>query len=412
VLVGVVLREAARDRHEPPLAELRRLAETAGATVVGEILQRRERPDPAFFVGRGKVDEVRALAGVEAADLVLFDNDLTPGQERNLERRLQRPVVDRSRLILDIFASRARSRQSTLQVELAQMEYQRSRLKRLWTHLERLEGTIGSRGPGETQLETDKRLIGKRIHFLRKALGQVERQGATRAAARTEFFKVSLVGYTNAGKSTLLRRLTGADAFVEDRLFATLDTQTRAWTLPGNQRVFLSDTVGFIRDLPHHLVASFHATLAEAVRADLLLHVVDASNPDADHHMRVVDETLAEIGAGDNPRLLVFNKLDDLGDPLLAEALFARHRGAVRVSARTGEGIDDLESRVSEAVQSGLQTVELEVPAGAGRILAYVAARTNVLDKRYDGDVVRLRVRASQRDVARIREQLDGNPTE
>jgi len=297
--MGVELPDAPRT-SEPPLAELKRLAETAGAEVVGEIVQRRQSPDAAYFIGKGKATEASALVKATGADLVVLDNDLSPAQERNLEELIGCSVCDRSRLILDIFATRARSKQAALQVELAQLEYQKPRLKRMWTHLERMEGAIGSRGPGEKQIEEDKRIIGKRIAGLKRQLEVVERQRESRAAARQQFFKVSLVGYTNAGKSTLLQRLTGADAFIEDKLFATLDTQTRAWELPGNMRVFLSDTVGFIRDLPHHLVASFRSTLAEAIEADLLLNVVDASNPDAELQMLVVEETLTEIGAGAN----------------------------------------------------------------------------------------------------------------
>lgn len=405
VVVGLRLPDAP-DTAEPPLAELKRLASTAGALVVGELLQRRPRPDPAYLIGRGKAEEVAALVAAADADLVLFDNDLSPAQERNLEKEVGRSVVDRSRLILDIFATRARSKQAALQVELAQMEYQKPRLKRMWTHLERMEGAIGSRGPGEKQIEEDKRLIGKRIAVLKRQLEVVERQRANQAAARLPYFKVSLVGYTNAGKSTLLRRLTGADAFIEDKLFATLDTQTRAWNLPGNVRVFLSDTVGFIRDLPHHLVASFQSTLAEAVDADLLLHVVDASSPDAAEHMKVVDATLDGIGARANRRLVVFNKVDAVGDRLIARNLIDRTPGAVAVSARTGEGVAELESRVAAVAKSVNVELDLRVPAGAGRLLAFIDERATVLDRRYEDDVVVLRIQAAPRDAAKIEEDL------
>ena len=405
ILVGADLKED-RGRVENPLSELARLAGTAGADVVGEVLQRRDRPDAAFFIGKGKAEEVARAAEAAEADLVLFDNDLTPSQERNLNRVIGREVIDRSRLILDIFATHARTRQARLQVELAQLEYMRSRLKRMWTHLERLEGNIGSRGPGEKQLEVDKRLVAKRIQFLRKSLETVERQQETRSASRAAYFRVSLVGYTNAGKSTLLRTLTGSEALIQDQLFATLDTQTRAWTLPGNQRVFLSDTVGFIRDLPHHLVASFHSTLAEVVHADLLLHVVDVSSPDAEHHIDVVLRVLAEIGAGAHRSVLVFNKLDAVDDPLLARALLDRHPEGIAVSAHTGEGIDELARRVLEVLHGGMAPLELEVPAGDGRLLAYIAERTEVLERTYGEGSVRLRVVASPRDAAHIRAAL------
>jgi GTPase len=405
VAVGVTLPDTA-DTAEPPLAELKRLAETAGAHVVGELVQRRPRPDATYFVGKGKAEQAAALARELEADVILFDNDLSPAQERNLEKLIGRSICDRSRLILDIFATRARTKQAALQVELAQLEYQKPRLKRMWTHLERMEGAIGSRGPGEKQIEEDKRIIGKRIAGLKRELAVVERQRESRAASRAAFFKVSLVGYTNAGKSTLLSRLTGADAFIEDKLFATLDTQTRAWELPGNQRVFLSDTVGFIRDLPHHLVASFRSTLAEAVEADLLLHVVDASNPDAELQMRVVEETLDAIGAGANPRLVVFNKIDAVKDRILADALVASRPGAVGVSGRTGAGVPELEKRVARIARGRHRQLEIEVPAGAGRLLAFIEERADVVEKSYDGDVVRLRLVASERDAAKIESQL------
>ena len=405
IVVGLELPDGPRTA-EPPLAELKRLAATAGADVVGEVTQRRPRPDAAFFIGRGKAKECAALAAAVNADVILFDNDLSPAQERNLEEEIGRGIVDRSRLILDIFATRAHSKQATLQVELAQLEYQKPRLKRMWTHLGRMEGAIGTRGPGEKQIEEDKRIIGKRIAGLKKQLETVERQRESRTGSRREFFKVSLVGYTNAGKSTLLKCLTGKDAFIEDKLFATLDTQTRTWELPGNVKVFLSDTVGFIRDLPHHLVASFQSTLAEAVDADLLLHVVDAANPDAEMQMKVVDDTLAQIGAAGNARLVVFNKLDAVRDPLLAQSLVAANPAALGVSAKSGAGIKELEARVAAIVQTGNVPLELRVPAGEGRLLAYIEARATVLERSYDGDVVVLSIRATPRDAAKIEDDV------
>ncbi len=404
VLAGLRLSDAP-ETAEPPLAELERLAATAGGTAGARVFQRRQRPDPKYFVGKGKAEEIAQAAKAIGARTVLFDNDLSPAQERNLEELTGCTVVDRSRLILDIFALRARTRQARVQVELAQLEYSRSRLKRMWTHLERMEGAIGTRGPGEKQIEEDRRLVDRRIQQLKEALEVEERRRATRSAARQEFFKVSLVGYTNAGKSTLLRELTGSRAFVEDKLFATLDTQTRAWDLPDNQRVFLSDTVGFIRDLPHHLVASFHSTLAEAVEADLLLHVVDATSADAEAHIRVVEETLAEIGAA-GERLLVLNKMDAVDDGMQAAILASAHPRAVRVSARTHLGLEELAARVAEVVLRSHRAVELRVPAGAGRLLALVAERGVVSERRYEGDEVVLVARLSRRDLRRVDEEL------
>ncbi len=404
LLVGLRLHGDA-ETLEAPLAELGRLATTAGGSIVGRVLQRRHRPDPKYFIGKGKAQEVADVASREDAHLVLFDNDLTPAQERNLEELTGRGVVDRSRLILDIFALRARSKQSRLQVELAQLEYTRSRLKRMWTHLERLEGAIGTRGPGEKQIEEDRRLVDRRIQQLRRALELEERRRETRSAARADYFKVSLVGYTNAGKSTLLRELTGAGAFVEDKLFATLDTQTRTWELAGNQRVFLSDTVGFIRDLPHHLVASFHSTLAEAADADLLLHVVDASSPEAENHIQVVEDVLCDIGA-DAPRMLVLNKMDAVADRMAVASLLTAHPRAASVSARDGDGLAELGLRVSEIVQTAFVMIDTSVPAGAGRLLALIAEYGNVLRREYVGDVVTIRARVSRRDAIRIHQEM------
>ncbi|MHC4861268.1 MAG: GTPase HflX, partial [Planctomycetota bacterium] len=266
ILVGLV-RPEDETLFEPPLSELSRLAETAGAVVVERVLQKRTRPQPATFIGKGKAREIGEMAEALAIDVVLFDHDLTPAQVRNLEKITKRKVVDRSELILDIFATRAQTREARVQVELAQLEYLRPRLRRMWTHLDRQQAAgqsgsagIGTRGPGETQIEVDRRIVHRRIHALKKEIRDIERRHHTRASGRRGYFTVSLVGYTNAGKSTLLRALTGAETLIEDRLFATLDTTTRAWSLPSGKQVFLSDTVGFIRGLPHHLVASFHAT--------------------------------------------------------------------------------------------------------------------------------------------------------
>ncbi len=408
VLVGA-LRSGEPRPVEPPLTELRRLAETAGAEVVDEVVQRVPRISPATYVGSGKAAEVADRARALGAGAVLFDNDLSPAQQRNLERLAGRRVVDRSELILDIFALRARTREAMVQVELAQYEYLRPRLKRMWTHLERMEGGaggalggIGTRGPGEKQLEVDRRIVRRRIQDLREELGVLERQRRTRARGREGFFRVSLVGYTNAGKSSLLRTLTGSEAFVEDRLFATLDTQTRAWILPGNKRVFLSDTVGFIRDLPHHLVASFRATLAETLEADLLLHVVDASHPDGEAQRGVVEGVLAEIGAAGIPQVLVLNKADRVDDRIRLEILRRGSRDAVVASARTREGLGDLVQAVLRAAEAGHEEVEVAVHAGDGRTLAWIASRGTVVEREYAGAVVRLRVRLGAKDRARL----------
>jgi GTPase len=334
------------------MEELARLADTAGAKVKGALTQNRGRLHPATFIGKGKVEELKALVADTEADVVIFNDDLAPPQVRNLEKALGAKVVDRSEIILDIFARRARTRESRLQVELAQLEYTLPRLTGMWKHLERQAGGIGTRGPGETQLETDRRLVRERIARLKRALESVERERETQRRARRHEFRVALVGYTNAGKSTLFNALTRAEVFVEDRLFATLDSTTRRMVSPDRRRVLLTDTVGFIRKLPHHLVASFHSTLLEAVEADVLLHVVDCADPDMDRQIQAVEGVLEKLLEGPRPTFMVFNKTDRLTDADAEAGLRAAHPGAFLVSARIGTGLDTLrESLWAQSVE-------------------------------------------------------------
>ncbi|CAG4883233.1 putative GTPase [Georgfuchsia toluolica] len=324
------------------LDEFRLLAASAGTTVAAVVSGKRSRPDAATYAGKGKVVEIAEAVRLHNANVVIFNHELSPGQQRNLERELQCRVVDRTSLILDIFAQRARSHDGKLQVELAQLQHLATRLVRGWTHLERQKGGIGLRGPGEKQLETDRRLLGKRVALLKNKLKQFERQRAVRRRARTrsEVLAVSLVGYTNAGKSTLFNALTKAGAYAADKLFATLDTTSRRLFIEGAGQIVISDTVGFIRDLPHELVAAFHATLEETAQADLLLHVVDSASPDRDQQMAAVDAVLKSIGASDVPQIIVWNKIDAsaaaAGVTLDEHGKIAR----VRVSAKTGAGLD------------------------------------------------------------------------
>jgi GTP-binding protein HflX len=345
------------------LTELRLLAETAGAEVLGEVLQRRGPVRSSTFLSKGKIDEVRSLSEERNASLLLLDDDLSPAQSRNLEEDLNLRVVDRSGLILDIFARRARTREARLQVELAQLEYVLPRLTRMWEHLSRLGGGIGTRGPGETQLEVDRRRIRERIAKLKRELEGVVRERRVQRRGRRGCFKVSLVGYTNAGKSTLFNSLTRARVFVEDQLFATLDPTTRVFAAGGGTKALLTDTVGFIRKLPPHLVASFRATLEEVTEADLLLHVVDASELSQQAHIEAVESVLDDIGALGRPRLLVFNKIDALEDEVALLGLRARYPGALFVSALTREGIPELR----EAVMRRLRSENGSLGNGAGR---------------------------------------------
>ena len=324
------------------LEELARLTDTAGARVLDTVIQKRGTIHPATFIGKGKLDELKQRAEAGDADMVIFDDDLSPAQMRNLEKALGRKVVDRSELILDIFARRARTRESRLQVELAQLEYTFPRLTGMWKHLERQAGGIGTRGPGETQLETDRRLVRERIARLKKELAAVERERETQRRRRRREFRAAIVGYTNAGKSTMFNALTRAQVFVEDRLFATLDATTRQLVSPTRQVVLLTDTVGFIRKLPHHLVASFHSTLVEAIEADLLLHVVDASEPNFRRQIESVDEVLEEILPAPRPTTLVFNKIDRVADEAALPGLRVEYPGSFLISARTGEGLEAL----------------------------------------------------------------------
>jgi GTPase len=359
--------------EEPDLSELRELLRTAGVAVSGELTQRRAAPDPDRYFGKGKLSELKAAIKESDANLVACDDELLPRQERNLEEAIGVPVIDRTAIILDIFADHAQSAEGKLQVELAQLEYNLARMRGLWTHLERLgagriDGGIGTRGPGETQIETDRRLARDRISALRRRL---ERTKAGRRVMRAERERahlptVALAGYTNAGKSTLLNEMTGATVGVQDRLFHTLDPTTRTFEI-GGRRYLLTDTVGFIRKLPHQLVDAFAATLEEALEADLILHVADASAPEEEliEQLHAVDEVLAEIGAAERPRLLVLNKVDLLDDAGRRELSF-RHPRAVQISAATGEGLDDLAEAIEARFLATLRPMELLVPYEEG----------------------------------------------
>ena len=397
---------------EGVLEEFAELARSAGARVLATLPARIDKPNPSILIGSGKLEEVKAACEATGADLVLVNHALTPIQERNLEKALERRVVDRTGLILDIFAQRARSHEGKLQVELAQLRHMATRLVRGWTHLERQRGgSIGLRGPGETQLETDRRLLQKRMEMLQKRLEKVEVQHTQmrRARVRSELPRVALVGYTNAGKSTLFNALTGADAYAADQLFATLDPTVRRIMLPGGG-VVLADTVGFVRDLPHELVAAFRSTLSEAREADLLLHVIDADDPLRDERMAQVDAVLHEIGAGDLPQLLVFNKIDRIEGAQPRIDARGEDRSAVWLSARDGLGLDLLRDALGERL--GLRRVvgEVQLPTDAGRLRARLHALDAVRGERHDADGWCLSIDLPQADAARLAAQPDGAP--
>jgi len=385
------------------LLELRRLAETAGANVVTALTLRHRRVHPDLFLGRGRVERITRIVAEHDVDVVVFDTDLAPAQTHNLEARFQCKVIDRSELILDIFATRARTRMAKRQVELAQLEYIFPRLRRMWTHLERQIGGIGVRGPGEQQLESDRRIARQRILDLKAEIAHIQKRRAREVHARRREFTVSLVGYTNAGKSTLMNALTGANALVGDRLFSTLDTKTRRWAIDANHRVLLSDTVGFIRDLPHHLVASFRATLEEARQAHLLLHLADVSHPQALEQVDAVRAVLEEIGCTGQPRLLVMNKTDAVTDDTALRVLTQREPAAVAVSALTGEGLDDLAGWVLGRIMEDEVEITVRVPQGDGHLLSQVAAAGQVLDRSYDDSDAVMLVRIARGRLSRLR---------
>jgi GTP-binding protein HflX len=382
------------------LAELKELLRTAGVATAGEATQQRPQPDPDRYFGRGRLEELKGEIAAAGANLVACDDELAPRQERNLEAALGVPVVDRTSVILDIFADHAHSAEGKLQVELAQLEYNMARMRGLWTHLERLGGGIGTRGPGETQIETDRRLARDRIAALRRRLSRLERnRGVMRARReRSSLPRIALAGYTNAGKSTLLNALTGAEVEVRDRLFHTLDPTTRTFELSGRDAL-LTDTVGFIEKLPHQLVEAFKATLEETVLADLILHVVDASAPEERRlaYMQAVDEVLEEIGAGDKPRLLVFNKIDLLSTDERRESELD-HPEAVLVSAQEGEGLDDLRERIEAAFEETLTEVELLIPYSEGGRLHELHEVAGDLERtdREDGVLVHAKVPSAE----------------
>lgn len=366
-------------------------------------LQRRDAIDPRFYVGKGKVEELSELVKRHTADVIIFDDDLSPAQLREVEEATERKVIDRSELILDIFASRARTNEARLQVELAQLEYTAPRLRGMWTHLERIAGAgggtgagtvggIGTRGPGERQIEIDRRIVDRRVTWLKRQIADIDKRKVRQVRARHQHFNVSLVGYTNAGKSTLMNALTDAGVRAENRLFATLDTKTARWTLGEGLHALLSDTVGFIRRLPHHLVASFRATLEEAIHADLLLHVVDASSPTAWLQYQAVTGVLKDLGCADHDQLVLLNKMDLVSDVAEFQVLQRRLPDALPTSARTGVGLAELVETVRKMVAGSPQQVTVRIKSSDGKAVSDFEKHAQVLDRRYTEGSVELDV--------------------
>jgi GTP-binding protein HflX len=416
------------DSPEEPLAELQDLAETAGVLVVGAMQQRRNRPDPRTWFGKGKIEELAALAKELDAGVVIVDHDLSPQQLRNIEEAVKRKVIDRSELILDIFANRATTREAQLQVEIAQLEYTAPRLRAMWSHLGQVVGGapmgVGTRGPGEQQLEIDRRIVQRRLQHLRRELAEIHARSTRQLERRrAEHTVVGVVGYTNAGKSTLFNALTEGGAYADDRLFATLGTRVERWSLGGGDDAMLTDTVGFIRDLPHHLVASFRSTLEQATTAHLLLIVLDVSDPEAERRHRSVRQVLEEIGAGEVPAVVALNKIDRLretrGDreaSRILEEWAAIEPGAVPISARSGTGLETLRLLVRDRLLGPRREAEVQLPMSASREIDLLEKRTEVLDRSYPegGLMVRMRVRFARGHAEALRgvpgALLDGRP--
>ncbi|OHB44998.1 MAG: GTPase HflX [Planctomycetes bacterium GWC2_49_10] len=400
--------------RDEDLAELAALAESAGAMVVDKFQQKIRKINPSTYIGKGKANFLKERVTRFEANCIIFDNDLSPGQIRELENIIETKVIDRSELILDIFASRAKTRQAMLQVELAQLEYTYPRLTRMWSHLDTVAGAgggtaagavggIGTRGTGEKQLEIDRRLVSKRITELKREIEEIDKRRLREIESRHGLFKICLVGYTNAGKSTLMNALTDADVFVKDQLFATLDTRTRKWKLAQGPDVLLSDTVGFVRKLPHQLVASFKATLEEALNADLLLHVIDVASSEAQQQIESVDKVLAEIGCADKPMVLLLNKSDAISHKGLLETLATIYPSAITISAKTGMGLAKLHDAVYEHFTGGSVIIRVTSHASRGKLHSFLRAKATILKEEYADNAVIIEARIGKSQLANVR---------
>lgn len=407
ILVGVILPRHRRWEVNENLSELRSLVNTAGVEVVDELVQERPQIDPAYFIGTGKAEELARMVKAENASTVIFDDDLSPAQARNLQNETGAKIIDRSALILDIFAQHARTREARTQVELAQLQYLLPRLTRQWSHLSRQVGGIGTKGPGETQLETDRRMIRKRIETLRRDLEKIDQQRINRRKNRKNAFRASLIGYTNVGKSTIMNLLSGADVLVENQLFATLDSTVRRVTLDAGHEILLSDTVGFIRKLPHHLIASFKSTLDETIEADVLLHVVDVSHPAFQEQIQVVNEVLQEIGAGEKPVLMIFNKIDLLEEKAGIPALKRQFPHSVFISAARQIRIEFLKKELVGFMEKHFVESEIAIPLRYAGLVHRVHSLATVTAEEYSDSHVHLRFRSTLQNREKIHRMVN-----
>lgn len=406
VLIAVRTRFISHEVLDEHLKELAELAKTAGAIVVEKFVQDKTHPDSSFYMGKGKAEEVLKYVEDNEIDLIIFDDDLTPAQVRNLQQMMNRKIVDRSGLILDIFASHAKTRTARTQVELAQLQYMLPRLTRAWTHLSKQFGGIGTKGPGETQIETDRRLIRDRISFLKKKIEEIESDRAIQTKGRKEVFKATLVGYTNAGKSTLFNLLSGAEALAEDKLFATLDSTTRSFSLAKQKQILLSDTVGFIRKLPHHLVASFKSTLSEVREADLVLHVIDITHPFYEDHIRVVQQTLDELGCNGKPQVFVFNKVDSQEDKAVIEYVRNKFVGAVIISAIKGFNVSNLLERIDSFMEESFEYFSISLGHKDSYKIEKAKVFAEVVEEKYTNAKATVNFKVKKDDLERLKKTL------
>lgn len=409
ILVALNTREQNKDILKEHLAELEELALTAGAFTEMKIVQDKFARDPAYYIGKGKAQEISFIIKEKDIDLVIFDDDLSPVQVRNLEKLFERKIVDRSGLILDIFASRAKTNEAKTQVELAQLQYMLPRLTRAWTHLSKQYGGIGTKGPGETQIETDRRIIRSRISHLKEKLQKIELQRETQSAGRKNYLQVSIVGYTNAGKSTLFNLLTQAGVFAEDKLFATLDSTTRSIEIKKNQKLLISDTVGFIRKLPPNLVASFKSTLNEVRNADLIFHVVDMSNPYFEDHIKVVEQTLSDIESNNKPVLLIFNKIDVVEDKNRIDYLRNKYDNCVIISAQRGINIGKMKDKLLNMIENNIVKENIALKLNDSKIAAKIHSLAEVLSTEFDDNSMNIVYKTNKENSDKIKKLISDN---